>query len=133
MRARGTAAKFGVLPQAAPVEVIMDSDSNLPVMLPAARILDRFHMPYDGRSSRCIARRTGWWSTRGLQRREGAAAHLPGMVAAVTTLPVIGVPRKGAPWMGWIFCSVVQMPVSLYILYHVSLLMSSHLGSVRSQ
>jgi hypothetical protein len=52
----------------------------------------------------------------------------------MTMLPVIGVPVKGSS-LGRVdsLHNIVQMPVSLYVLYHVSLLMSSHLGSVRSQ
>ena len=104
------------------VGIIMGSDSDLPVMLPAARILDNFRVPYEltivsahrtpdrmveyGRSA----------ASRGLKvviAGAGGAAHLPGMVAALTALPVIGVPVKGSSLDGVdSLHSIVQMPVS---------------------
>lgn len=104
------------------VGVIMGSDSDLPVMLPAARILDRFAIPYE--LTIVSAHRTpdhliGYArsaSSRGLRTivaGAGGAAHLPGMVAAMTPLPVIGVPVKGSSLDGVdSLHSIVQMPVS---------------------
>jgi phosphoribosylaminoimidazole carboxylase len=105
--------------------VIMGSDSDLPVMLPAARILDRFNVPYEltivsahrtpGRLV-TYARATASRGLRVIIAGAGGAAHLPGMVAAMTPLPVIGVPVKGSTLDGVdSLYSIVQMPVSQFI------------------
>lgn len=103
------------------VGIIMGSDSDLPVMLPAARILDRFKVPYELTivSAHCTPDRMTEYarsaSSRGLRAiiaGAGGAAHLPGMVAAMTSLPVIGVPVKGSCLDGVdSLHSIVQMPV----------------------
>jgi len=109
------------------VGVIMGSDSDLPVMLPAARILDRFKIPYEltivsaHRTPDRLVEYARSASSRGLRTiiaGAGGAAHLPGMVAAMTALPVIGVPVKGSTLDGVdSLHSIVQMPVSyLYCL-----------------
>ncbi|PPQ66596.1 hypothetical protein CVT24_006907 [Panaeolus cyanescens] len=102
------------------VGVIMGSDSDLPVMLPAARILDRFGIPYEltivsaHRTPDRLVEYARSASTRGLRTiiaGAGGAAHLPGMVAAMTALPVIGVPVKGSTLDGVdSLHSIVQMP-----------------------
>ena len=104
------------------VGVIMGSDSDLPVMLPAARILDRFHTPYEltivsaHRTPDRLVEYARSAAARGLRviiAGAGGAAHLPGMVAAMTALPVIGVPVKGSSLDGVdSLHSIVQMPVS---------------------
>ena len=86
------------------VGVIMGSDSDLPVMLPAEHILDRFQIPYElttvsahrtpNRLVECALSTSG----RGLRvivAGVDGARHRPGMVAAMTALPVIGLPVKG--------------------------------------
>jgi phosphoribosylaminoimidazole carboxylase len=103
------------------VGVIMGSDSDLPVMLPAARILDRFDIPYEltivsaHRTPDRMVQYARSASSRGLRTiiaGAGGAAHLPGMVAAMTVLPVIGVPVKGSSLDGVdSLHSIVQMPV----------------------
>ena len=104
------------------VGVIMGSDTDLPVMLPAARILDRFRIPYElkivaaHRTPDRLVEYARSASGRGLRvivAGAGGAAHLPGMVAAMTALPVIGVPVKGSSLDGvdLLHC-IVQMPVS---------------------
>jgi phosphoribosylaminoimidazole carboxylase len=103
------------------VGVIMGSDSDLPVMLPAARILDRFEIPYEltivsaHRTPDRLVQYARSASSRGLRTiiaGAGGAAHLPGMVAAMTALPVIGVPVKGSSLDGIdSLHSIVQMPV----------------------
>lgn len=108
------------------VGVIMGSDSDLPVMLPAARILDHFKIPYEltiVSAHRTPDRLVGYARTaasRGLRvviAGAGGAAHLPGMVAAMTALPVIGVPVKGSSLDGVdSLHSIVQMPVCWPIL-----------------
>ena len=103
------------------VGIIMGSDSDLPVMLSAARILDNFQIPYEltiVSAHRTPARLTEYAKSavsRGLRTiiaGAGGAAHLPGMVAAMTALPVIGVPVKGSTLDGVdSLYSIVQMPV----------------------
>ena len=105
------------------VGVIMGSDSDLPVMLPAARILDRFKIPYEltivsaHRTPDRLVEYARSAASRGLRTviaGAGGAAHLPGMVAAMTPLPVIGVPVKGSSLDGVdSLHSIVQMPVRL--------------------
>ncbi|KAF9045726.1 phosphoribosylaminoimidazole carboxylase [Hymenopellis radicata] len=102
------------------VGVIMGSDSDLPVMLPAARILDSFKIPYEltivsaHRTPDRLVEYSRSAAARGLRTiiaGAGGAAHLPGMVAAMTALPVIGVPVKGSSLDGVdSLYSIVQMP-----------------------
>ncbi|KAF8056596.1 phosphoribosylaminoimidazole carboxylase [Lyophyllum atratum] len=102
------------------VGIIMGSDSDLPVMLPAARILDQFRIPYEltivsaHRTPDRLVEYARAAVTRGLRTiiaGAGGAAHLPGMVASMTALPVIGVPVKGSTLDGVdSLHSIVQMP-----------------------
>jgi phosphoribosylaminoimidazole carboxylase len=98
----------------------MGSDSDLPTMKAAAEILDHFSISYE--ISIVSAHRTPnrMYSyaqsavERGIQviiAGAGGAAHLPGMVAALTPLPVIGVPVKSSNLNGNdSLLSIVQMP-----------------------
>ena len=107
-------------PPAPPVGIAMGSDSDLPVMEDAADVLDEFDVSYEMRV--LSAHRTpGVMKTyaeqayeRGLQviiAGAGGAAHLPGMIAASTPLPVIGVPVKTSKLNGVdSLLSIVQMP-----------------------
>lgn len=103
------------------VGIIMGSDSDLPVMKPAAEILDQMGIPYE--MTVVSAHRTPYRMfdyaksavSRGLKviiAGAGGAAHLPGMVASITTLPVIGVPVKSSNSIdGWdSILSILQMP-----------------------
>ena len=102
------------------IGIIMGSDSDLPVMQEAAKILDQFEIPYE--LSIVSAHRTpekmyDYATTargRGIQviiAGAGGAAHLPGMVAAMTELPVIGVPVQSKTMSGIdSLYSIVQMP-----------------------
>lgn len=102
------------------VGIIMGSDSDLPVMIAAARILDIFEVPYEltvvsaHRTPERMSAYAGDAASRGLRviiAGAGGAAHLPGMVAAMTPLPVIGVPVKGSTLDGIdSLHSIVQMP-----------------------
>ncbi|KAH9936839.1 phosphoribosylaminoimidazole carboxylase [Epithele typhae] len=102
------------------VGVIMGSDSDLPVMLPAADMLVRFGIPHEltivsaHRTPDRLVEYARSASARGLRviiAGAGGAAHLPGMVAAMTGLPVIGVPVKGSTLDGVdSLHSIVQMP-----------------------
>lgn len=102
------------------VGVIMGSDSDLPCMRAATDILDEFGVPYEVTivsAHRTPERMFSYAKTafdRGLKviiAGAGGAAHLPGMVAAMTPLPVIGVPVKTSALSGVdSLYSIVQMP-----------------------
>ncbi|MEC9489623.1 MAG: 5-(carboxyamino)imidazole ribonucleotide mutase [Halanaerobiales bacterium] len=102
------------------VGVIMGSDSDLPVMKEAAEILDHFEVEYEltvVSAHRTPDRLYNYAETaeeKGLDviiAGAGGAAHLPGMVAAVTAVPVIGVPVKTSKLSGLdSLYSIVQMP-----------------------
>lgn len=102
------------------VSLIMGSGSDWSVMRAAAEILDQFGVAYEKRV--VSAHRTPEWmaefsqtaSSRGIRciiAGAGGAAHLPGMVAAMTTVPVLGVPVPGKHLSGQdSLYSIVQMP-----------------------
>ncbi|MGM0508203.1 MAG: 5-(carboxyamino)imidazole ribonucleotide mutase [Fusobacteriota bacterium] len=102
------------------VGIIMGSDSDLPVMQEAAKILDELEVEYEltvVSAHRTVNRMVDYAknaSDRGIEviiAGAGGAAHLPGMVAALTHLPVIGVPVKGSSLSGMdSLLSIVQMP-----------------------
>lgn len=102
------------------VGIIMGSDSDLPVMQEAAKVLDEFNVPYEltiVSAHRTPDRMYEYAKTavdRGLKviiAGAGGAAHLPGMVAAISTLPVIGVPVQSKTMSGIdSLYSIVQMP-----------------------
>lgn len=102
------------------VGIIMGSDSDLPVMAEAARILDDFSVPYEltiVSAHRTPDRMTEYAKHakgKGLKviiAGAGGAAHLPGMTASHTTLPVIGVPIRTSSLQGLdSLLSIVQMP-----------------------
>ena len=102
------------------VAIIMGSDSDWPVMQDAVRILDEFNIDYDARV--VSAHRTPHDMIKFANDAvnngfsviiagAGGAAHLPGMVASCTSLPVIGVPVRGSNLEGMdSLLSIVQMP-----------------------
>ena len=102
------------------VGIIMGSDSDLPVMQAAATVLDEFNIPYEltivsaHRTPDRMYEYAKSAHTRGLQiiiAGAGGSAHLPGMVAAITHLPVIGVPVQSKTMSGIdSLYSIVQMP-----------------------
>lgn len=103
------------------VAIIMGSDSDLPVMQEAAAILKSFDILFEltvVSAHRTPARLFEYASNareRGLKviiAGAGGAAHLPGMVASLTSLPVIGVPIKSSNSIdGWdSVLSILQMP-----------------------
>lgn len=102
------------------VGIIMGSDSDLPVMSEAAKVLDQFGVKYEltiVSAHRTPDRMYEYAKTaceRGLKiiiAGAGGAAHLPGMTAAITSLPVIGVPVKTRALSGVdSLYSIVQMP-----------------------
>ncbi len=102
------------------VGIIMGSDSDLPVMREAAKILENFGIGYEitivsaHRTPRRMFRYAREAEDRGIEviiAGAGGAAHLPGMVASLTPLPVIGVPIKTPSLQGLdSLLSIVQMP-----------------------
>ena len=103
------------------VSIIMGSDSDLPVMVAAADQLTEFGSPFEltvvsaHRTPERMVRFATTAAKRGIKvviAGAGGAAHLPGMVASITTLPVIGVPIKSSNSIeGWdSILSILQMP-----------------------
>ena len=103
------------------VGIIMGSASDLPIMKEAAKVLDELGVSYDltvvsaHRTPHRMIEYAENARTRGIKviiAGAGGAAHLPGMVASLTTLPVIGVPVKSSNSIdGWdSVLSILQMP-----------------------
>lgn len=103
------------------VGIIMGSDSDLKIMEAAAEVLKTFDVPYELTivSAHRTPLRMVDYATSALGRGlkiiiagAGGAAHLPGMVASLTVLPVIGVPVKSSNSIdGWdSILSILQMP-----------------------
>jgi phosphoribosylaminoimidazole carboxylase PurE protein len=102
------------------VLIVMGSDSDLPVMEEAAKVLEQFHIAYEMTVS--SAHRTPERTVRLIRKAErngieviiagaGAAAHLAGVIASHTVLPVIGVPIDSSPLKGIdALYSTIQMP-----------------------
>lgn len=106
------------------VLVTMGSDSDLPVLKAGIDILNQFGVPWEiditsaHRTPAKMADVALKAAERGLKviiAAAGGAAHLPGMISAYTTLPVIGVPVKATHLDGMdSLYSIVQMPVSIF-------------------
>ena len=107
--------------QAPVIGIVMGSKSDWPTMQAAAAVFDQFQIPYEVQvvsAHRTPDKLFEYASTareRGLSAiiaGAGGAAHLPGMVASLTTLPVIGVPVKSSNSIdGWdSILSILQMP-----------------------
>jgi 5-(carboxyamino)imidazole ribonucleotide mutase len=102
------------------IGIIMGSDSDLPIMQAAADICEAFGIDYEvsivsaHRTPQRLVKYSKSAEKRGLRviiAGAGGAAHLPGMVASLTPLPVIGVPVKGSSLEGMdSLLSIVQMP-----------------------
>lgn len=103
------------------VGIIMGSDSDLPIMQAAADILKYFEIDFEltvvsaHRTPQRMFSYASFARQRGLKviiAGAGGAAHLPGMVASITSLPVIGVPVKSSNSIdGWdSILSILQMP-----------------------
>jgi 5-(carboxyamino)imidazole ribonucleotide mutase len=102
------------------VAIIMGSDSDWPIMEEAAKVLDGFGISYDAdvvsahrmpEEMVAFAKSAASKGYKVIIAGAGGAAHLPGMVASLTTLPVIGVPvsLKNLDGMDSLL-SIVQMP-----------------------
>jgi 5-(carboxyamino)imidazole ribonucleotide mutase len=103
------------------VSIIMGSDSDMPVMKQAAESLDHFNIEYEmtivsaHRTPKRMVEFAELAHSRGIEviiAGAGGAAHLPGMVASISPLPVIGVPIKSSNSIdGWdSMLSILQMP-----------------------
>ena len=101
------------------VSIIMGSTSDLPVMEKAARILDEMEIPFEINALSAhrtpekveeFARTAFERGVRVIIAGAGMAAHLPGVVAAMTPVPVIGVPIKASLEGLDSLLSIVQMP-----------------------
>lgn len=102
------------------VGIIMGSDSDWPTMKPSAEVLTAFRIPFEvgvvsaHRTPHDMVRHAESAARRGLKvivAGAGGAAHLPGMVASLTVLPVIGVPVESRSLSGMdSLLSIVQMP-----------------------
>jgi len=107
----------------AQVGIIMGSVSDWKTLAAAAAVLDEFGVPYEKnvvsahRTPHWLAEYAGSAKDRGLQviiAGAGGAAHLPGMAAAFTTLPVLGVPVESKALKGLdSLLSIVQMPAGV--------------------
>jgi 5-(carboxyamino)imidazole ribonucleotide mutase len=108
-------------PDTARVGIIMGSKSDLPIMQAAAQVLDEFGIAYEltivsaHRTPLRMVEYAQAAAERGLRviiAGAGGAAHLPGMVASLTPLPVIGVPIRSRNSIdGWdSILSILQMP-----------------------
>lgn len=106
------------------VSIVMGSDSDWPVLQPAADALDELDVAYEvdvvsaHRTPHKLMRYAGAVADRGVRvviAGAGGAAHLPGMIASVTPLPVIGVPVKSRNSIdGWdSVLSILQMPAGV--------------------
>lgn len=102
------------------VSIIMGSDSDLPVMMEAKEVLDSFSVPNEimivsaHRTTKRMIDYANNAKKRGIEviiAGAGGAAHLPGMVASITPLPVVGVPVKTKSLDGLdALLSMAQMP-----------------------
>ncbi|WP_039763543.1 5-(carboxyamino)imidazole ribonucleotide mutase [Caldicellulosiruptor sp. F32] len=105
------------------VGIIMGSDSDLPVMKEAAKVLEDFGVEYEmtivsaHRTPERMFKYAKEAEERGIEviiAGAGGAAHLPGMVASISSLPVIGVPVKTSSLNGLdSLLSIVQMPAGI--------------------
>ena len=109
--------------QSPTVAIIMGSQSDWPVMRAAAAVLDELGVPYDARVISAhrtpdrlydFAKSAKSSGFKVIVAGAGGAAHLPGMTAALTTLPVLGVPISTTALSGEdALYSIVQMPAGV--------------------
>lgn len=103
------------------VSIIMGSTSDLPVMEEAAKVLNQFKIPFEinalsahrtPKQAMDFAQKAYGRGIRVIIAGAGGAAHLPGVLAALTPIPVIGVPVKASISIdGWdSILSILQMP-----------------------
>jgi 5-(carboxyamino)imidazole ribonucleotide mutase len=101
------------------VSIIMGSTSDFPVMEAAAKILDEFEIPFEINALSAhrtpeevenFAKKAGMRGIKVIIAAAGMAAHLPGVIASMTNLPVIGVPIKASLEGLDALLAIVQMP-----------------------
>ncbi len=101
------------------VSIIMGSTSDLPIMEKAAALLDEFQIPFEihalsaHRTPQEVADFANQAEAKGIEviiAAAGMAAHLPGVIASMTNLPVIGVPIKASLDGMDALLAIVQMP-----------------------
>jgi 5-(carboxyamino)imidazole ribonucleotide mutase len=101
------------------VSIIMGSTSDLPVMEKAAKVFDEFQIPFEihalsaHRTPKEVEQFATGAQARGIKvivAAAGMAAHLPGVIASMTTLPVIGVPINASLDGMDALLAIVQMP-----------------------
>ncbi len=101
------------------VSIIMGSTSDLPVMEKAAKLLNEFEIPFEinALSAHRTPKEVEEFATNAQERgikliiaAAGMAAHLPGVIASMTTLPVIGVPINASLDGMDALLAIVQMP-----------------------
>jgi 5-(carboxyamino)imidazole ribonucleotide mutase len=101
------------------VSIIMGSTSDLPIMEKAASLLDEFQIPFEmnalsaHRTPKEVEQFATQANARGIKviiAAAGMAAHLPGVIASMTTLPVIGVPIDASLDGMDALLAIVQMP-----------------------
>ena len=107
-------------PNAIKIGVIMGSDSDWPTLQAAAKLLEEFGVAYEARvvsahrTPKLLCEYAETARARGLKAiiaGAGGAAHLPGMIAAMTPVPVLGVPVQSRALSGLdSLLSIVQMP-----------------------
>jgi len=105
------------------VLIVMGSDNDLPTLAPAAKMLEKFGLAYEidfssaHRVPEKAAKLASEAAGRGIMAiiaAAGLAAHLPGVLASLTTVPVIGVPLSSATGDGLdALYSIVQMPAGI--------------------
>ena len=108
------------------VGIIMGSQSDWPTMLMAADLLKQFEIPYEAkivsahRTPKLLYSYAETAEERGIQiiiAGAGGAAHLPGMTAAITHIPVLGVPIQSKALSGQdSLLSIVQMPAGIPVM-----------------
>jgi phosphoribosylaminoimidazole carboxylase PurE protein len=102
------------------VSVVMGSDSDLPIMKEATSMLEKFEVPHElvltsahrsPERTRCFSEGAAVRGVKIIIAGAGAAAHLAGVIASQTSLPVIGVPIDSSPLKGLdALLATVQMP-----------------------
>ena len=99
------------------VSIIMGSTSDLKIMEAAAEFLDQMEVPYEinALSAHRVPEMVAEFAKKVIIAGAGGAAHLPGVIAATTPLPVIGIPIKSSNSIdGWdSILSILQMPAGI--------------------
>jgi 5-(carboxyamino)imidazole ribonucleotide mutase len=108
------------------ISVVMGSISDYTIVQETTKILEQFHVPFEKkvvsahRTPLDMVEYATQASSKGIQviiAAAGGAAHLPGMIASLTTIPVIGIPIESKVLKGMdSLLSIVQMPAGVPVL-----------------